>query len=350
MIAKIGLDLGYANITLSTVADDIYREESVVLLDPVSRRLLSVGNSAVEGRRGNTAVDGILMRPFKNGLLYSSDLTREVIRHALRIPSKGERIRCIIALPSNMIPKQEQEIFKMLSDAGVSECFAVNPAVAALVGAGYSPTINVISVNIGASHTEIAIFHGGQVIKTVRAEIGGENFDIAVKEYIHRHGDLTVSLHVARTIKERLGAVWPGKGNESIDIQGTLSLTGNEVRMSISTEDIVGVFEEPMRMLINAIVDATSKLPRDIASDIWVNGIVISGGGAELFGIDTLIGKVLDIPVKLPLHPIDCVSKGLARINAFMPSRMRTNNKNLTDKIAKMYEASKDKKTNGDKK
>ncbi len=344
MITKIGLDLGYANITLSTVADDIYREESVVLLDPISRRLLSVGNSAVEGRRGTPVGDGILMRPFKNGLLYSSDLTREVIRHALNIPTKSEKLRCVIALPSNMISKQESEIFKMLTDAGVAEAYSVNPAVAALIGAGYSPTMSVVSVNIGASHTEIAIFRGGDVIKTVRAEIGGENFDTAVKQYIYRHGDLNVSLHVARTIKERLGAVWPGKGNDSIDINGTLSLTGNEVRMSICTEDIVGVFEEPMRALIGSIVDALSKLSKDEAADIWENGIVLSGGGAELYGIDTLLEKVISIPVKLPLHPIDCVSKGLARINALMPSRMRTSGKNLTDKIAKLCEPKKDKK------
>ncbi len=340
MITKIGLDLGYANITICNVAAEVYREPSVVLLDKNTRRVVSVGNSAVM-TDGDT--DGMLLRPFKNGLLYSSDITREIIKHAVSAVSGEDKIRCIIALPSDFIPKQEAEIFKMLEEAGVSECCSVNPSIAALVGAGYSPNISAISVNIGASATELSVLYNGEILYSAREEIGGEDFDKAVKQYIYDQGDMTVSLLIARTIKERLGAVWQGRPSESIDIEGTLSLTGNKVKMSMCTEDIVGVFEQPLKRLLEAIVGAVKKIPIELVEAVFENGIILSGGGAELYGLDTMISKVLGISVTKAPIPIDSVSRGLSRINTFLPARGHKN-KNVTSQLAKFYESKKQSK------
>lgn len=341
MITKIGLDLGYANITLSNVAAEVYREPSVVLVDKNTRRIISVGNRAAITDDGEQAADGMLVRPFKNGLLYSSDLTREIIRHAIKAVNATDKIRCTIALPSDFITKQENEVFKMLSDAGVTECYAVNPAVAALIGAGYSPVISAISVNIGASSTEIAVLHKGNIIYTVRESVGGEDFDKAVKEYIFNQGDMTVSLLVARTIKERLGAVWQGRESESIDIEGTLSLTGNRVKMSICTEDVVGVFEQPLRRLLEAVANAVKKVPIEYVQDVFENGIILTGGASEIYGLDTMMSKVFGISVTKPMSPIDSVAKGLSRINTFLPVKSRTSGKNITSQLAKLYESKK---------
>lgn len=341
MITKIGLDLGYANITLCNVAAEVYREPSVVLVDKTTRRVLSIGSSAVSGDdRANTA-DGMLVRPFKNGLLYSSDLTREIIKHAIRALGPTEKIHCVIALPSNFIQKQEGEIFKMLHEAGVTECYSVNPAVAALIGAGYAPTISAVSVNVGASFTEIAVCHDGNVLFTVREEIGGEDFDKAVKQYIFDQGDMSVSLLVARTIKERLGAVWQGRESESIDIEGTLSLTGNKVKMTLSTEDVVGVFEKPLQKLLMAVANAIKKIPLEYVEKIFENGIVLTGGGAEIYGLDTMMNKVFGIAVTIPPSPINSISKGLARINTFLPVKSKAGNKNITNQLSKYYETKK---------
>ena len=338
MITKIGLDLGYANITLSNVTAEVYREPSVVLVDKNTRRILSVGNKAILSGE-EASGDGMLVRPFKNGLLYSSDLTREIIRHAVTAMGSAEKIRCVIALPSDFIPKQENEVFKMLKEAGVEEYVSVQPAVAALIGAGYSPMISAISVNIGAAFTEISVLHKGEVIFTARDQIGGEDFDKAVKQYIFEQGDMTVSLLVARTIKESLGAVWQGRPSESIDIEGTLSLTGNRVKMSISTEDVVGVFEKPLQKLLMAIANAIKKVPLENVDEIFENGIILSGGGSEIYGLDIMINKVLGIAVTKSTAPLDSVAKGLARINAFMPLKHQYNGKNITSQLSKFYES-----------
>lgn len=336
MVTKIGLDLGYANITLSDVTAGIYREPSVALVNKNTRAVISVGNAAVSGE-GSDNPDGMLVRPFKNGLLFDTKITQGIINNAVGAVLPVERLRCVVGVPSDFHVKQEKELFGLIADAGVNECFSVSRAVAALIGAGYSPTISAISVNIGASCTEISVLHGGQVILNGRAPVGGEDFDKAVKQYIYDQGDVSVSLSVARAIKEKLGAVWQGRENAGIDIEGTLSLTGNKVKMTVTTEDIVGVFEEPMHALLEAVANVVKNIPYELVGEIFENGIVLTGGGAELFGIEIMMEKVLGINVTKPQDAIDCVAKGLSRVNNIIPMKVRAGNKNVTNMLAKYY-------------
>ncbi len=346
MVTKIGLDLGYANITISDERSGIFREPSVALVykNPQSGmpRIISVGSDAVSRDCGDkNGEEGILIRPFKNGLLFDHALTNEIIGCALKAVSRKDKIRCILAVPADILPKQEKDLFDMVASLGVEQVVSVSRAVAALVGAGYSPAMSAVSVNIGALSTEISVTNNGALIYNKRHQIGGEDFDKAVKQFIFEQGDVNISLVVARAIKERLGAVWEGRPNDSIDIEGTLSLTGNRLKMSVSTEDIVGVFEPALRLLINAIIDALKKIPDDALEEVFKNGIILSGGGAEIFGLDKLISKVLGVEVKIPKDPIDCVARGLSIINSFLPIKLKENKQNITSKVAQYYKSTK---------
>ncbi len=344
MTVKIGIDLGYANITLSNVMADIYREPSVILVDKSTRKILSLGARAALGEDGDERENGILVRPFKNGLLYSSDFTEEIIENVVSAVKPADKIRCVLGVPSDFLPKQEEELFNMLRSAGVVEAVSVKRPVAALIGAGYAPTMSAISVNIGASSTEIAVIHNGNIILSEREQIGGEDFDVAIKQHILDQGDMNVSLLVARAIKERLGTVWPGKENETLDIEGTLSLTGSRVKMTISTEDIVGVFEKPLQKLLLCISSAIKRIPLDCVNDVFENGIVLTGGAAELYGLDTMISKVLGISVTKPQNAIDAVAKGLSRTHTFLPDKKNIYGKNITSQLARFYNAKKQNK------
>lgn len=343
MVTKIGLDLGYANITLSDAMSEIYREPSIALMYKDARadgvRIISVGNEAFEysaDENGNE--EGMLVRPFKNGILYDHQLTGEIIKHAISAVGAGEKIRCVLGVPSDFLPKQEKTLYEMLNKAGVSEVYSVNRAYAALIGAGYSPNINAISINVGAQACEILVVHSGKVIIADRKNVGGEDFDKAVKKYVLDQGDVNISLYVARAIKERLGAVWKGKPNDSIDIEGTLSLTGSKLKMNVTTEDIVGVFEEPLYDIMRYVVDVTNRIPPELIPDIFANGIILTGGGAELYGMENLMEKVLGITVTKPNNAIDAVAKGLSRICAFLPAKMKYESKNITDSLFKYYQ------------
>ena len=336
MITKIGLDLGYANITVSDMTAGIYREQSVALIDKDSRRIVSVGSAAIE--QGDELSDrAILVRPFKNGLLFDRQITQSIVSQVVESYPEGERLRCVFGIPSDLIAKQEKEIFSMLEEAGIAECYTVNRAVAALIGAGGTPLQNVISVNVGASSTEIAVFNNGTVTYTSKETIGGEDFDKAVKQYISEQGGVNVSLSVARAIKEQLGSVWHGKEETTVDIEGTLSLTGNKVKMTIASEDIVGVFEKPLHRLLMAVAEAIKKIPLDQVEGIFKNGIVLTGGGAMIYGVDLMMSKILGIPVKQPADPLDSVAKGLSLINAKIPVKGRGGRKNVTNIIANYY-------------
>ncbi len=339
MVTKIGLDLGYANITLSDSTAAVYREPSVALVDKETRRIISVGDDAVSGFDGGEKT--LLVRPFKNGLLFDHKITQSVISNATRALNTKDRIRCAVGVPADFLPKQEKELFGMLNAAGVSDCYAVGRAVAALIGAGYSPLMSVISVNVGASKTEVAVFNNGAITQSVSLPVGGEDFDKVVKQYVFEQGDVNVSLSVARAIKEKLGSVWTGREEESVEIEGVLSLTGNKVRMTVSSEDIVGVFEQPLYTLLREIAEIIKRIPLDHVESTFENGIVLTGGGAMLYGLDMMMNKVLGIPVTQPDDAIDSVAKGLARINNFISVKGRSANKNITAQIPKLYEENK---------
>lgn len=336
MVTKIGLDLGYANITISDISAGVYREQAVALIDRDTRRIISVGNSAIE-RGDEMSETAMLVRPFKNGLLFDKQITRSIVNHVTANIPKDDRIRCVIAVPSDLIPKQEKEIFSILSDAGIAECYSVNRAMAALIGAGGSPLDSVISVNVGASATEIIIMNNGAITYSHREDIGGEDFDKAVKQYVSEQGGVNVSLSVARAIKEKLGSVWHGKDEETVDIEGTLSLTGNKIKMTISSEDIVGVFEKPLHRLLMAVAVAIKNIPLDNVEKTFKNGVVLTGGGSMIHGLDLMMSKVLGISVRQPADPIDSVAKGLSMINSKIPVRGKTGNRNVTTSIAGYY-------------
>ena len=339
MVTKIGLDLGYANITISDTTAGVYREQSVALIDKNTRRIISVGNSAIE--QGDELSDvAVLVRPFKNGLLFDKQITENIVSHVVGSLPKEDRIRCVIGIPSDLVAKQEKEIFSILADVGISDCYAVNRSVAALVGAGESPLSSIVSVNVGASSTEISVLHNGEITYTHREPVGGEDFDKSVKQYIAEQGGVNVSLSVARAIKEQLGSVWHGKDEESVEIEGTLSLTGNTVKMTISTEDIVGVFEKPLHRLLMAVAVAIKNIPIANVEKTLKNGVVLTGGGAMIHGLDLMMSKVLGVPVKKPSDPMDSVAKGLALINAKIPPRSK-GCKNITTNVADYYKDTK---------
>lgn len=334
MVTKIGLDLGYSNITISDSSLEVGREPSVAIIDKNTRRIVFVGKDAW---MPENASSGMLIRPFKNGLLYSLDFTKEIIRAALKVVSTSDNIRCVVGVPDEFNSKQESELASILFDEGIKECYFVKRAVAALVGAGYAPTISAISVNVGASKTEVAVIYRGSLIYSKTADIGGENFDEAVCKYIREQGGLEISLLDAKAIKEGVGAVWEGRNANPVTIQGTLALTENKIQMSISTEDILGVFSDPLYNLINAIADGVKSIPTSCVEELFANGIILSGGGAELFGLDKMIAKVLGVDVTLANNPPDCVARGLSLINSFLPIKMRGNGKNITLQLSKFH-------------
>lgn len=333
MVNCIGLDLGYANITISDSTLEVHREPSVAFLDNNTRRIVSAGRQALT----YTATEGKLVRPLKNGMLYSVEFTSEIIKTALGTLIDREGARCVMGVPSDFNSKQEKELCGLLQENGIKDCYFVNRGVAALIGSGFSPLSNAVSVNIGASFTEICIIYKGSVIYSATEKIGGEDFDEAVKEYILKQGELKISLIDACAVKESIGAVWEGRCAEPVTISGVLALTGNKIKMSVSSEDILGVFEPPLKKLLTVIADGVKRIPTDYVEEIFANGIILSGGGSKLYGLDKMISNVFGIKATLAPNPEDCVARGLSAVGLKLSERNRASGKNITSQIAKLY-------------
>jgi rod shape-determining protein MreB len=185
------------------------------------------------------------------------------------------------------------------------------------------------------------VLYNGSVIYSSTSPIGGEKFDEAVQKYILEQGELKISLLDSRAIKEGIGAVWEGRNSQPVTISGTLALTGNKIKMTINTEDILGVFEEPLHELLTVIANAVKKIPIDYVEEVFANGIVLTGGGAMLFGLDKMISKVFNIDVAVGKNPADCVARGLSLVNTLIPIKNRSAGKNITSQLAKYYKANK---------
>ena len=126
---------------------------------------------------------------------------------------------------------------------------------------------------------------------------------------------------------------------DPITITGTLALTGNKIKMSVSSEDILGVFEKPLFELLDAVANGVKRIPIDYVEEIFANGIVLTGGGAKLFGLDKMMSKVLGVSVTMANNPEDCVARGLSLVNTFLPIKMRNNGKNITTQLSKYYKS-----------
>ena len=152
MITKVGLDLGYANITISDSACGVYREPSVALIykqpRPDSAKVIAVGNDALTRQPRPGEPEGLLLRPFKHGMFYDHQITREIICGCIKAVPDADKIRCVVGVPTDIHPKQEKELFNMLRDAGCASVFSVTRSVASLIGAGYSPSMSVSSYHI----------------------------------------------------------------------------------------------------------------------------------------------------------------------------------------------------------
>ncbi len=329
MITKIGVDFGAAYITLCDSACDISREHSLALIDKQNNALLALGDDTLL----QNDKDGIVVSPFSKGLAEYPEIAFRFIEDVVRAVSPADRIRALTALPSDMSLKAVKEFFTLFYDAGISEVFGIRRAYAAFLGAGGSPLGSGVSVSIGASSTDVCILHKGDILVSSRVPAGGYDFDNAVAEYVRKQADVTISNAVASSIKEKLGAVWPGRPNETVHIEGILSLTGNKVAMDIGTEDIVGVFDKPLQKILMAIADAVKRIPPEAVTDVFSTGIVLSGGGALLFGIDRMIEKVLEIPTHTVMDAETAVARGLARIHSYLPVRLRIGGKDITEKI-----------------
>ncbi len=311
----MGIDLGTANTLVYVKGKGIIiREPSVVALKEKDKKILAVGNEA-KNMIGRTPGNIKAVRPMKDGVIADFDVTETMLRHFIRKAHKRNRLvrpRIIICVPSGVTEVEKRAVIDAALQAGARSAFLIEEPMAAAIGAGlpiHEPTGNMI-VDIGGGTTEVAVISLGGIVTSSSIRIGGDEMDEAISQYIKKKYKLMVGERTAEQIKIDIGTATGENGGLTKEIKGRDLVNGLPKTVTINSNEIKDALKEPVNNILDAVKRTLEKTPPELASDVMGRGIILTGGGALLHGIDELLIDITQMPVYLAEEPLDCVVNG----------------------------------------
>lgn len=315
MNKDMGIDLGTANTLVYVKGRGIVtREPSVVAIQTTTKQVLAVGEEAKK-MIGRTPGDIVAIRPLKDGVIADFDVTQSMLRHFIKSAYKRRSLfqpRVVVCVPSGVTEVEKRAVEEAAIHAGAREAYLIEEPMAAAIGAGLpvqEPTGSMI-VDIGGGTTEVAVISLGGIVASKSIRIGGDELDESIVSYIKKEYNLMIGERTAEEIKINIGSAEEETENKTMDIRGRDLVSGLPKTLEIRSEEIYGALKEPVYNIIESIKTTLEKTPPELASDIIEQGIMLTGGGALLEGIDRLIMEETGIPVKIAEDPLDCVAIG----------------------------------------
>lgn len=315
---NIGIDLGTANTLVYVKGKGIVlREPSVVAIRRDTGAILSVGEEA-KRMIGRTPGNIIAIRPMKDGVIADFDVTQIMLRHFI---AKSYRQRAlflpqvVVCVPSGVTEVEKRAVLDATKQAGAKEAFLIEEPMAAAIGAGLpveEPTGSMI-VDVGGGTSEVAVISLGGIVNSQSIRVGGDEMDEAIINYIKKTYNLMIGERTAEEVKIRIGSACRLDEEESLEIRGRDLVNGLPKILSISSWEIQSALMEPVSAILDTIKITLERTPPELAADIMEKGIVMTGGGALLKGLDKLIIKETGMPVYLAENPLDCVVLGTGK-------------------------------------
>lgn len=313
----IGIDLGTANTLVFVKGKGIViREPSVVAVDQKSNppRVVAVGTEAKE-MIGRTPGSITAVRPLKDGVIADFEITAEMIAAFIKRTTKRSpfsRIRVLICIPSGVTEVERKAVYDAAKSAGAKYVSLIEEPMAAAIGAGLpvSEATGSMVVDIGGGTSEVAVISLGDVVTANSARVAGDNFDDAIIAYIKKKYNLLIGERTAEDIKIKIGSAYPYDGEGTINIKGRNLMDGLPKNVDITSEEIREAMADTVSMIVDSVKSTLEKTPPELAADIIDHGIMLTGGGALLRGLDKLIAAETKIPVIVANNPLDCVADG----------------------------------------
>ncbi|HEY4484111.1 MAG TPA: rod shape-determining protein [Candidatus Paceibacterota bacterium] len=314
-VKKIGIDLGTTNtLVFLPKKGIIINEPSVVSISVLDNKIIAVGNEAKEmiGR----APDSIIVsRPLKDGVIADYRVTEAMLRYFIK-KAVGKigfiKPEVLISVPAGITSTERRAVIEATINAGAKAAYLVKEPVLAAIGAKIS--INSSSgnmiLNIGGGTTEVAIISLGGIVNAASARVGGNRIDEAIVDYIKKKHSLAIGDRTAELIKIAIGSAVKQSAEEKINVRGRDLTSGYPKTVEISSNEITEAMQEQLREIVQTIKTVLQDTPPELCSDIVDKGIIISGGGALLKNIDTLVTKVTGVVCRIADDPLLCVSKG----------------------------------------
>lgn len=311
----IGIDLGTAN-TLVYVKDRgiVLREPSVVAVQAGTKRILAVGEEA-KRMLGRTPSNIVAIRPMKAGVIADFEITEAMLRHFIKKShnrKKWVHPRVVIAVPSEITEVEKRAVKDSAERAGANEVFLIEEPMAAAIGCGLpvqEPSGNMI-VDIGGGTTEVAIISLAGLVVSRSVRVGGDEMDEWIVQYMKRVYNLMIGERTAEEIKITMGSAYPLQEETSTEVKGRDLVTGLPKTLTISSAEVREALQEPISNIVDAIKVTLERCPPELAADLVDRGMVVTGGGALLRGIDKLIAEQTGLPVHIHDDPLSSVAEG----------------------------------------
>ena len=314
----IGIDLGTASVLVFIKGKGVVLQEpSVVALDKNSGRLLKVGKEAQE-MLGRTPGNIVAIRPLREGVISDYDMTERMLREFIHKVNGGFQLfkpRVIICVPSGITEVEERAVVDAGIQAGARRVYLIEEPVAAAIGAGIDiakPDGHVV-VDIGGGTSDIAVISLSGVVESASIKVAGDQFNEALTKYMRRKHNILIGERTAEIMKMEIGCVFPREQEMTIEVRGRCLMTGLPKTLTVSSTEMLEAVEEPVERILEAIHGVLERTPPELVADIANNGIVLTGGGSLISGLDKLVEARTGIHTVVAENAISCVALGTGK-------------------------------------
>jgi len=315
----VAIDLGTANTLVFVKGSGIVlNEPSVVAVDQSTKKIYAVGLEA-KAMLGKTPEHIVAIRPMKDGVIADFQITEMMLREFIRKSQKKKlfiRPRIVIAVPSGITEVEKRAVRDSAEHAGAREVFLIAEPIAAAIGVGLpvdKPSGNMI-IDIGGGTTEIAVIALDGIVANSSIRVGGDELDEAIVNYVKRTYNLLIGEQTAEQIKIRVGAATKINPPLEMEVKGRDLVAGIPKNLKLTSDEIKDAIHEPISQIVDALKNALEQTPPELAADIVDRGIVMTGGGAMLRGLDTLLKEETNLPINVVDDPLLCVVLGAGKV------------------------------------
>lgn len=313
--SDIGIDLGTATVQVFVRGRGVDMcEPSVVAIDKSTDRVIKVGREAQE-MMGRTPDGIVALRPLKDGIVNDYDVTLKMLQYFIRRASGRALIppRVVITVPSGISEVEQRAVLDAAREAGARNTYLLESPIAAALGAGLNikTAIGNMTVDIGGGVTEIAVLSLGGIVVSKTVKVGGDSFDEAIVKYVRDNYNMLIGERTAEDIKIKIGNVYEHGEAKVVNVKGRDLSSGMPKVVPLSSKEMIGATYEPMTTLIDGICEIIERTPPELVGDILRNGIILTGGGSLLRGLDKLIMRVTGIKTTVAEDPANCVARGI---------------------------------------
>lgn len=311
----IGIDLGTANVLIHVKNKGIVLDEpAVVAMDRNTGKVLEVGEDA---RRmvGRTPGNIEAIRPLKDGVIADFDITESMLKYFIsKINARGffSKPKMLICCPTNITKVEQKAIKEAAEKSGGKKIYLEEEPKVASIGAGmeiYQPSGNMV-IDVGGGTTDVAVLSMGDIVTAESIKMAGDEFDVEILQYIKREYKLLIGERTAEDIKMEVATVFPDSRHEELDIRGRDMVSGLPRTITIQSEEIEKALREPVSAITQSARAVLERTPPELSADIIDRGVILTGGGALVHGIDQLLAEELKVPVFVAEEPMNCVAKG----------------------------------------